>query len=87
MLNSGAYHGRSPKELTEEQVAEERVRLAKRGLDVSSASDDDIRLVHAPCNTELEQGFWCRTCATTFGPNAVRGVPKAGRRSRARKNP
>ena len=49
--------------------------------------DDDIRLVHAPCNTELEQGFWCRTCATTFGPNAVRGVPKAGRRSRARKNP
>ena len=44
VLNSGAYHGRSPKELTEAQVAEERVRLAKRGLDVSGASDDDIRL-------------------------------------------
>ena len=43
-LNSGAYHGRAPKELTAEQVAEERARLAKRGLDVSSASDDDIRL-------------------------------------------
>jgi len=32
-------------------------------------------LVHAPCGTELEQGFWCRTCATTFGPTAIRGVP------------
>lgn len=31
-------------------------------------------LVHAPCGTELEQAFWCRTCATTFGPSAIRGV-------------
>jgi DNA-binding HxlR family transcriptional regulator len=31
-------------------------------------------LVHAPCGTELEQAFWCRTCATTFGPTGVRGV-------------
>ncbi len=32
-------------------------------------------LVHAPCGTELEQGFWCQTCVTTFGPSAIRGVP------------
>lgn len=31
-------------------------------------------LVHAPCGTELEQAFWCRTCSTTFGPTAVKGV-------------
>ena len=31
-------------------------------------------LVHAPCGTELEQAFWCRSCQTTFGPAAVRGV-------------
>jgi DNA-binding HxlR family transcriptional regulator len=29
-------------------------------------------LVHGPCGTELEQAFWCRTCATTFGPLAIR---------------
>jgi DNA-binding HxlR family transcriptional regulator len=33
-------------------------------------------LVHAPCGTELEQAFWCRRCATTFGPAAIRGVTK-----------
>jgi DNA-binding HxlR family transcriptional regulator len=33
-------------------------------------------LVHAPCGTELEQAFWCRQCATTFGPMAIRGVDK-----------
>lgn len=31
-------------------------------------------LVHAPCGTELEQAFWCRSCSTTFGPTAIRGV-------------
>lgn len=33
-------------------------------------------LVHAPCGTEFEQAFWCGTCATTFGPTAVRGVSR-----------
>jgi hypothetical protein len=28
-------------------------------------------LVHKQCGTELEQGFWCRTCQTTFGPLGV----------------
>jgi DNA-binding HxlR family transcriptional regulator len=29
-------------------------------------------LVHADCGEEFEQGFWCRTCATTFGPSDIR---------------
>jgi DNA-binding HxlR family transcriptional regulator len=33
-------------------------------------------LVHAPCGTELEQAFWCRTCHTTFGPTGVLGVQR-----------
>lgn len=32
-------------------------------------------LVHAPCGTELEQGFWCRRCSVTFGPAAIRAAP------------
>ncbi len=32
-------------------------------------------LVHAPCDTEFEQGFWCRTCRTTFGPPAIKARP------------
>lgn len=36
--------------------------------------EPDTVLVHAPCGTELEQAFWCRTCRVTFGPAAVRGV-------------
>lgn len=31
-------------------------------------------LVHAPCGTELVQGFWCDTCATVFGPGAIRSA-------------
>ena len=43
VLNSGRYFGRSPKDLTEEQVAELRARLARQGIDASGASDEDIR--------------------------------------------
>lgn len=32
-------------------------------------------LCHAPCGTELEQGYWCSTCRTTFGPLAIRSRP------------
>jgi DNA-binding HxlR family transcriptional regulator len=67
-------------------------RLTEAGIALSPAivalvrwSDDymaddlpQTKLVHAPCSTELEQGFWCRRCATTFGPTAIRGVPAAG---------
>ena len=43
VFNSGRYLGREPKELTEEQVAQVRVRFGRQGLDLESASDDDIR--------------------------------------------
>ncbi len=28
-------------------------------------------LVHEPCGSELEQGFWCRTCQQTFTPGDI----------------
>lgn len=37
-------------------------------------TESTLRLEHAPCGTELEQAFWCRTCASTFGPAEVRGT-------------
>ena len=43
MINSFKFAGRDPKELTAEQVAQMRERLAQRGLDVGDASDEDIR--------------------------------------------
>jgi NAD(P)-dependent dehydrogenase (short-subunit alcohol dehydrogenase family) len=43
-INSGKVLGREPKELTEEQIDELRVRLERSGIDVGAASDDDIRL-------------------------------------------
>jgi DNA-binding HxlR family transcriptional regulator len=36
----------------------------------------DIVLVHGPCGTELEQAFWCRSCATTFPPTAIRATSR-----------
>jgi NAD(P)-dependent dehydrogenase (short-subunit alcohol dehydrogenase family) len=44
VINSGKVLHREPKELTEEQIAELRVRLERSGIDVAGASDDDIRL-------------------------------------------
>jgi hypothetical protein len=43
VFNSGSYLGRDPKELTAAQIAEMRDRLAGRGLDVGTASDEDLR--------------------------------------------
>jgi NAD(P)-dependent dehydrogenase (short-subunit alcohol dehydrogenase family) len=43
-INSGKILGREPKELTEQQIAELRIRLERSGIDVGGASDDDIRL-------------------------------------------
>jgi NAD(P)-dependent dehydrogenase (short-subunit alcohol dehydrogenase family) len=43
VFNSGAYFGRDPKNLQDDHVAELRDRLAAQGLDVSAASDEDIR--------------------------------------------
>jgi hypothetical protein len=44
VINSGKVLGREPKELTEDQIAQLRERLARSGIDVGGASDDDIRL-------------------------------------------
>lgn len=41
-----------------------------------------VVLYHRACGTELEQGFWCPKCATTFGPRAIRSharPPRPGR--------
>ena len=43
VINSGLAHGRNPKEMTAEQLVELRERTAKMGLDLSGASDEDLR--------------------------------------------
>ena len=43
VFNSGSYFGRDPKELTDEQVADLRARFEAQGLDVPTASDEDLR--------------------------------------------
>ena len=43
VINSQKAFGRDPKELTEAQLAEIRSRMSARGLDLSGASDEDIR--------------------------------------------
>ena len=48
------------------------VALIRWGEHHLADAESPIVLVHGPCGTELEQGFWCRTCATTFGPTAIR---------------
>jgi NAD(P)-dependent dehydrogenase (short-subunit alcohol dehydrogenase family) len=43
IFNSSLVHGRDLKQLDEEQVAQAREAIAKRGFDTSGASDEDIR--------------------------------------------
>jgi hypothetical protein len=43
ILNSGKMLGHDPKELSAEDVANARERMSAQGLDLSSASDEDIR--------------------------------------------
>lgn len=45
VLNSFREHGRDPKAMTAEQVGQVREDLARRGIPVDGASDEDIRLV------------------------------------------
>lgn len=42
-FNSGGYFGRHPKELRTEHIAAIRERLAAQGIDLSGASDEDVR--------------------------------------------
>ncbi len=64
-------------------------RLSPIGVDLSPAlvalvrwgnrwfgdGEQNTVLVHSVCGTEFEQGFWCRTCRTTFGPSAIKARP------------
>jgi DNA-binding HxlR family transcriptional regulator len=50
------------------------VALVRWGEQHLSNGQRSTVLVHAACGTELEQGFWCEKCGTTFGPTAIRGV-------------
>lgn len=43
-INSRKLLGHDPKEMTEEQLAQLRERLGRSGLDVSGASDEDLRV-------------------------------------------
>ena len=43
VINSGLAHGRNPKELTDKQLVQVRERTSRMGLDLSSASDEDLR--------------------------------------------
>jgi NAD(P)-dependent dehydrogenase (short-subunit alcohol dehydrogenase family) len=43
VFNSGAYFGRHPKELTHEHIEQARARFAAEGVDLSAASDEDLR--------------------------------------------
>ena len=53
------------------------VALIRWGEDHMGDSESPVALVHGPCGAEFEQAFWCRTCATTFGPTAIRAVSHA----------
>jgi DNA-binding HxlR family transcriptional regulator len=35
-------------------------------------------LIHDQCGTELQQGFWCRSCDRTFGPAEIGSQPGPG---------
>jgi DNA-binding HxlR family transcriptional regulator len=52
------------------------IRWGDHHLTDAPDAEGQITLVHAPCGTELEQGFWCRHCATTFGPGAIRAATR-----------
>jgi NAD(P)-dependent dehydrogenase (short-subunit alcohol dehydrogenase family) len=43
VLNSFTAHGRNPKDMTAEQLSDQRVRLARMGFPVDDASDEDVR--------------------------------------------
>jgi DNA-binding HxlR family transcriptional regulator len=47
------------------------VALLRWGSKWVGGSTAGTVLIHKQCGTELEQGFWCRHCRTTFGPLGV----------------
>lgn len=65
VINSGLMHGRNPKELTDDQLAEIRERIGRTGIDVSAASDEDIR------QRVMSQGESFRDTAPTSAAEAA----------------
>lgn len=64
-------------------------RLTPKGVELSPAlialmrwgdrwfgdGEPTADLVHTPCGHRFEQAFWCSTCRTTFGPDAIKARP------------
>lgn len=74
VFNSGLAHGRDPKALADEHVAELRERLAARGIDTAGASDEDLRqLVIAQAQSFLENAPLTAAQAATIILDGVRG--------------
>jgi len=44
-INSGKLHGNDPKEMSADQIERVRTRMTRNGFDVSSASDEDVRVL------------------------------------------
>ena len=44
-INSGKLHGNDPKEMSNTQIERARQRMTRGGFDVSSASDEDVRVM------------------------------------------
>jgi NAD(P)-dependent dehydrogenase (short-subunit alcohol dehydrogenase family) len=65
VLNSFRYFGMDPKHLDEEQLAQVRERLSSQGIDVSGASDEDLR------NGMQVQGEMFRDLAPTSAAEAA----------------
>ena len=95
VFNSGSYLGRDPKELDEEQVAQLRERIGGRGLDVSGASDEDLRNLMVGDGRGLprqrpdvgrprRRRSSSRACATVAGGSSSATTPTASTRPCAR---
>lgn len=83
VLSKVAYQDRPPRyeyRLTPmgRELSPALVALMRWGDKWLAHDQPKVTLYHAPCGTELEQAFWCRTCATTFGPLAITNRPRSG---------
>ena len=72
-INSRKLLGQDPKELTSDQVQKIRDRMARSGLDLSSASDEDIRVgIQAQGEAFRDQAPMSAATAATIILDAVR---------------
>ncbi len=61
------------------------VALMRWGDRWLAGGETGVVLCHGTCGTELEQGFWCPTCAKTFGPRAIKSRLQPARPGRRAK--